>query len=269
MQGRLTNKPSKPLQSFPYDSWENEFARANNLGFETIEWLIDGIRDLENPIASAEGRAHIRGLLARNGIKVRSLCAHTFIDGNLLSKGRESSQSISHLKNILDWANALEVEMVILPAMDAMSLGTLAARERFAEVLTGVLTADGPTVLVESDLSADCLSEFVTSIGSNRLGVLYDLGNSHAMGFDCEAELFKLGELVREIHIKDRKINNGPSQRLGLGGTPFRKSAQVLGSLGWKGPVVLETPIFQDWNEEAQHNLAFTRDWLSLLENKR
>jgi len=269
MQGRLSNKPSKQLQSFPWDSWKNEFSNAASLGFDTIEWLVDGNEDLSNPIASVEGRTYIRELVARHGIKVKSLCAHTFIDGKLLSTGPESNQAISHLKNILDWANALEVKMVILPAMDAMSLGTLFARERLADILKDVLTADGPAILLESDLSGRQLSEFVTSIGSNRLGVVYDLGNSHAMGFDCEADLSELGELVREIHIKDRKINNGPSQRLGIGGTPFRKSAQVLGLLGWQGPVVLETPIFKDWNEEAKHNLAFTRDWLTVLERSR
>lgn len=269
MQGRLSNKPGKQLQSFPWESWKNEFENAASLGFEAIEWLVDGTEDLANPIASLEGRAYIRELVARHGIKVRSLCAHTFIDGKLLSTGEEFIQSVSHLKLILEWANALDVEMVILPAMDAMSLRTLFARERLFNILKAVLTADGPAILLESDLSGGYLSEFVTSVGSSRLGVLYDLGNSHAMGFDCEADLTELGALVREIHIKDRKINNGPSQRLGQGGTPFRKVAQVLGLLGWKGALVLETPIFDDWNEEAKHNLAFTRDWLTVLESSR
>ena len=269
MQGRLSNKPGKQLQSFPWDNWKNEFANAAILGFDTIEWLVDGSEDLANPIASAKGRANIRELEACHGIKVRSLCAHTFINGNLLSTCSKSNQSISLLKRILDWANALDVEIVILPAMDAMSLQTLIARERLANILNDVLTADGPTILLESDLSGSPLSEFVTSVASSRLGVLYDLGNSHAMGFDFEADLTELGSMVREIHIKDRKINSGSSQRLGQGETPFRKAAKVLGLLGWRGPVVLETPIFDDWNQEAKLNLAFTREWLKLLECSR
>jgi hexulose-6-phosphate isomerase len=269
MQGRLSNKPHKQLQSFPWDNWKNEFANAASLGFDTIEWLVDGTEDLANPIASAGGRECIREISARHGIKVGSLCAHTFMDGNLLSTGSVLDQSISHLKRVIDWADALDVKSVILPAMDALSLRTLFARERLANILKDVLTADGPAILLESDLSGGHLAEFVTSVGNNRLGVLYDLGNSNAMGFDCNADLIELGSLVREIHIKDRKIDSGASQRLGLGGTPFSRAAQVLGLLDWKGPLVLETPVFDDWNEEAKHNLAFTRDWLAVLECSR
>ncbi len=265
----MSNKPGKKLQSFPRDNWENEFANAASLGFDAIEWLLDGTEDLANPIASAEGRAYISELSTRHGIQVRSLCAHAFIDGNLLSTGSELVQSISHLTHVIDWADALGVQTIILPAMDAMSLRSLFARERLANILRDLLKDEGPAILLESDLSGGNLSEFVTSVGSNRLGVLYDLGNSHAMGFDFEADLTELGPLIREIHIKDRKINGGSTQRLGRGGTPLRKAAQVLGLLGWKGPVVLETPIFDDWNEEAKHNLAFTRDWLRLLESSR
>ena len=269
MQGRLTNKPNKELQSFPRYSWQNEFENAASLGFESIEWLIDGDDDLLNPIASSEGREQIRELSGRYGINVKSLCAHTFINGNLISTGAAFNQSISLLKHIFDWTNALDIEFIILPTMNAMSLRTQFARDRLGSILKDILITDGPTVLLESDLSATCLSDFIISVDSRRLGVLYDLGNSHAMGFDFENDLTELGSLVREIHIKDRKINNGSSQRLGQGGTPFRKAAQVLGSMGWIGPVVLETPIFDDWNEEAKHNLAFTRDWLSTLANFR
>ena len=43
MQGRLSKKPHKQLQSFPWDNWKNEFANAASLGFDAIEWLVDGL----------------------------------------------------------------------------------------------------------------------------------------------------------------------------------------------------------------------------------
>ena len=49
MQGRLSNKSNLPLQSFPINSWEFEFNRANNIGFKKIEWLIDKENDYKNP----------------------------------------------------------------------------------------------------------------------------------------------------------------------------------------------------------------------------
>jgi sugar phosphate isomerase/epimerase len=269
MQGRLSNKPGKQLQSFPWDSWKDEFANAASLGFETLEWLVDGTEDLVNPISSVQGRAQIRSLCERHRIKVKSLCAHTFIDGHLLSASTKSNQSISLLRYLLDWANLLSIEIVILPVMAAMSLRTDFARERLANVLNAVLDTDGPAILLEADLPGTSLLDFVNSVGSNRLGVLYDLGNANALGFDLESDLRKLSAIIYEIHMKDRDLDTGISQRLGRGQTPLRKAAQVLSLIGWKGLVVLETPIFDDWREEAKHNLAFTRDWLTVVEGNR
>ena len=52
MQGRLSQKIDLPLQSFPHDSWENEFSRAKELGFKRLEWLVDIENDYNNPIFS-------------------------------------------------------------------------------------------------------------------------------------------------------------------------------------------------------------------------
>ena len=41
MQGRLSQKNNLPLQSFPFNTWENEFYRAKTIGFNKIEWLVD------------------------------------------------------------------------------------------------------------------------------------------------------------------------------------------------------------------------------------
>ena len=52
MQGRLSQKKNLPLQSFPHDTWREEFYRAKKIGFTRIEWLIDIENDYKNPIFS-------------------------------------------------------------------------------------------------------------------------------------------------------------------------------------------------------------------------
>ena len=101
MQGRLSNKNRMPLQSFPWDTWEKEFERANKIGFNQIEWLIDGTNDEENPIASAKGRNQILFLAKKYKISIRSICAHNFIDGKLLSDGKSQENEINKLSKIL------------------------------------------------------------------------------------------------------------------------------------------------------------------------
>ena len=73
MQGRLSNKLGMPLQSFPWDSWEEEFERASSIGFNQIEWLLDGVNDTNNPIASVDGRKQILYLSKKYSVNVKSL----------------------------------------------------------------------------------------------------------------------------------------------------------------------------------------------------
>lgn len=265
MQGRLSEKINQPLQSFPWESWRNEFAIATELGFDSIEWLVDDDGEKDNPIYSELGRNEILALSSRYGISVRSLCAHCFISGDLIGIGKRQDDAIAHLVRIVDCAAALGVDKVILPAMDVLSLRSLWARGRFSGAVRQLLDGPGPSLLLESDLPGAELSEFIGSFCSDRLGVLYDLGNAHALGFDFESDFANLGGLIREIHIKDRESGTGASRRLGFGGTPFTRISKLLSTSAWKGPIVLETPMLDDWHEEALHNIRFTRDWLTTI----
>ena len=48
-QGRLSKPTDGKIQSFPKNSWENEFYLAKDIGFKLIEWVLDdNIKD--NPI---------------------------------------------------------------------------------------------------------------------------------------------------------------------------------------------------------------------------
>jgi len=263
MQGRLSNKAGKPLQSFPWSSWQEEFVRAAETGFDLIEWLVDGEQDEKNPIATEKGRDEIKALMAEHKVGVRSLCAHTFIDGALLKKGNASLVAVNHLKDILNYSSAIGIEFVVLPVMDAMSLHSESARDDLKKILRSVLPESEAFLLLESDLPGNELAAFVDEVNSPKLGVLYDFGNANAMGFDIVKDISILGTRIREIHIKDRVSNNGPSHRLGEGDTLFSEGIQALVKSSWQGPFVLETPILNDWKLEATHNLAFTRDCLA------
>jgi len=269
MQGRLSDKYNCPLQSFPWFSWRDEFARAAKLRLTSIEWLLDGERDMENPIASNQGRDEINELCEQNEIHISSLCAHTFIDGALLEHGLRGRKAVDHLSRVLDWAWEAKSDYVVLPAMEAMSLSSGAAKGTLMAVLESVLSKDGPVVLLESDLRAAELMEFIDESGVDRLGVLYDIGNATALGFDVVEDLALLKPYLLEIHIKDRKRLHGPSTRLGEGDTLFNDAAQVLAELSWRGPVVLETPTFDNWRVEAEHNVDFLMGWCEIAEGKK
>jgi len=258
MQGRLSNKPGQPLQSFPWNTWKKEFLRAHSIGFNQIEWLVDDAKN--NPIASVAGRDEISYLSTKYNVLIKSLCAHTLIDGKLLSNGKIQQEAIDKFSKILLWAYEAKIEYVILPVMDAMSLKSKESKEILKKVFYKVLNNHSPVILLESDLSAIQLKAFIDQLELENIGVLYDLGNATAMGFDIESDLKLLSPLIKEVHIKDRFINNGSSARLGSADTSFYKAIKILKKLSWSGSLILETPILNNWEDEAKANFSFTKN---------
>ena len=118
-------------------------------------------------------------------------------------------------------------------------------------------------LLIEIDLNGRDTIELLNTVDNDQINLLYDLGNANALKFDIMDDLEILYERIYEIHLKDRSFNNGKSYQLGLSNTPFAKIANKLGKLNWKGLVVLETPIYNDWEREAAINSKFAKNWIS------
>ena len=66
MQGRLSKPHKEQIQSFPNQSWKEEFEIASNCGLEIIEWIFDEIQP--NPILSDEGIIEINQLMEKKRI---------------------------------------------------------------------------------------------------------------------------------------------------------------------------------------------------------
>ena len=70
MQGRLSPMTDGKIQSFPWDSWENEFSIARNIGLSLMEWTIDSRDFILNPILVEAGCKSISKLKKLNNIQV-------------------------------------------------------------------------------------------------------------------------------------------------------------------------------------------------------
>ena len=258
MQGRLSDKPNQPLQSFPLSDWKKEFKLASLIGFDQIEWLIDGNNDDINPITSLSGQQEILKISNKYNISIKSLCAHSLICGDLLHDDNMIVENEKRrLSQILSWALAINIEFVIIPVMDLMSIKNNNAKEKLKVILQEVASTKHLKILLESDLEASLLKEFIEEVEIDNIGILYDLGNATAMGFDIEKEIRLLHNEIWEVHIKDRYTNNGSSVRLGFADTPFKLAIDTLNDLSWQGSLILETPIFTDSCSEGRSNFNF------------
>ncbi|MEK9702362.1 MAG: TIM barrel protein [Deltaproteobacteria bacterium] len=266
MQGRLSNKPGKPLQSFPLDTWTDEFTRARSLGFDCIEWLIDGNMDEFNPITTSSGREQIKFVSKNSGIKVESLCAHCFIDGNLIEYHEGASHSYSKLMNIIDWGNEIGIKTIIIPLMEGMSLSDEKKRSRLIELMRSLELGNNLKLALESDMPGKELGMLISEINRSQIGVLYDIGNANALGLNIEKDIHELSSQILEVHLKDRSSIDGVSKRLGECDTPFENAFHALKKIKWEGLFVLETPIFENWEIEAKCNIRFSQNLISILQ---
>jgi L-ribulose-5-phosphate 3-epimerase len=110
----------------------------------------------------------------------------------------------------------------------------------------------------ENTLTARQNLEIIERVGSNRLQVYYDVGNSTAYGYDVPTELKLLGkDRICEIHLKDRK-----SPMLGSpeGQVRFQAVAQAVKDIDYSKWLVLETSGRKEhFLEDTRANVAFAR----------
>ncbi|MBF0196034.1 MAG: sugar phosphate isomerase/epimerase [Magnetococcales bacterium] len=263
MQGRLSPKQPQQMLAFPWDSWKKEFDRAKKVGFSSIEWLFGKEKWQNNPIYTETGRLEIKKCIAKTNIQIHSLCVFF-----ILEKAKDNFYGMSDLEvdntllNLMIYADSLGVKVFTLPLMEEASLKLPKMRSRITALLQHLISQSSNlniVIALESDLPALELKKFIQEFNHPTLGVCYDLGNAVAEGYDPVAELNILAPQIREIHIKDR-INNGGSFMLGEGDVPFPKVFTQLPKHQFTIPIILETPVGEDWQAAANSNFNFVQN---------
>lgn len=263
MQGRLSSKNKQPLQSFPKCNWQEEFSYAAQLKIDQIEWLVDDINNnSDNPIFSNSGRSQILETASSTNIAVKTLCAHYFIDYDINYIHINKKQIEYDFLNLLEFSDLVGIEMISIPFFDQISLKNNELKKEMSDLFDKILVGKGPKVLIECDLEGALIKNFIESLNLSRLGILYDTGNANALNLDPIKDFALLSKYIHEIHIKDRSSITGNTYRLGMGDTPFNLYKDVISNNDWKGPLIMETPTFKNFFEEAAENTNFLKNWL-------
>jgi hexulose-6-phosphate isomerase len=265
MQGRLSDKYDNELQSFPIQDWKVEFERASEIGFNSIEWLLDGINDDDNPILSIHGRREMSQVARDSNISIKTLCAHAFINGDLVSSGVKKKAAVHKLHSLIECCHCAGIDYIVIPLMEQFSLRERYLRDDFIESMTRIMMPNNMKLLFESDLDGVGLQDLMSELNSSYFGINYDIGNAAALGFDIPRDIRMLKKWIYGIHLKDRKKNFGSSKRFGEGDTPFAKVISTLFLEKWNGNFIIEAPIFSDWRAEATHNLRYSQTMIAKI----
>ena len=264
MQGRLSPPVGGRIQSFPVDSWRDEFPRAREAGLNCIEWVYEFDTEADNPLGTETGVAEIQDHVRKTGVAVWSICADFYMRERLVGdNGAPRPQVVEHLHLLLQRASGLGVRYIVLPFVDESSLKSESELEGLVQVLTSVLPGAqeaGVELHLETDLKPAPLVRLLEKVSHPLLRANYDIGNSASLGHDPSEELTLLGPRLGSVHIKDRLLGGG-TVPLGTGAADFATCFRLLHRASYLGPFILQCARVEGMTETelAIHNRRFVQ----------
>jgi len=247
MQGRLSPPEDGRFQSFPRNSWREEFARARAAGLDYIEWIHDRYDLDANPIFTPEGLAEFDALKRGYNIATPALCCDWFMDFPLIRCTRdELAEREQHLHELIPIAARIGAWRMVLPFVDQSRIATEAEQQQVIDILNRALPIAqqyNVELHLEADFNPAGFADFLVRVPHPFLKVNWDSGNSSGLGYIAHEEFAAYGNRLGSVHIKDRykKPEGGVETRpLGHGSADFDDVFASLRSLNYTGGLTLQ-----------------------------
>ena len=277
MQGRLSPPEKGRFQSFPRNSWREEFPRAKAAGLDYIEWIHDAYGEgkdstgrIANPIFSEAGLAEFDALKREHNIATPALCGDWFMDVPFLRcSPDERKRRERHLHSLITIAKRIGATRIVLPFVDNSKINGEYEKRTVIEILKRALPIaehKGVELHLEADFNPTEFADFLNRIQHPSLKVNWDSGNSSGLGYIATEEFAAYGDRIGSVHIKDRykKPEGGVETRpLGTGSANFDDVFKAISSIDYKGGVTLQVARGVD-NDEVnfiKDQLAFVKKY--------
>jgi len=243
MQGRLSNMVDGKIQSFPWNNWQNEFKKANHLGFKLMEWTIDYENFNKNPIMLKSGQKKIQELINKYSLKVNSLTADCFMQNPFWkTKGAIKEKLEKDFINLLHCSSILGINIIVLPLVDNGSITSNYQKDYLISFFSNIYTylkKINTKIAFESDYAPKELLGFILKFDTSIIGINYDTGNSASLGYEPKQEIEIYGNHIFNVHIKDRFFG-GQTTDLGEGNANFKIIFEELAKKNYKGNYILQ-----------------------------
>ncbi len=247
MQGRLSKMYKNKIQSFPNQSWKDEFRIASKYGFEIIEWIFDETQP--NPLLGNDGIIEIKRLMEKNNISINAICADYFMTKKLFNESQlELEKNIETIKKLILQANKLEISIIEIPLVDSSSLKTNENKKEIVNNFKKILPfaeKNNVTIVFETDLNPYDFKEFLIEFNHPYVMANYDSGNSTSLGYNSGEEITKLNKWIKNVHVKDRKFQ-GTTVPFGTGDTDFDLFFSSLSKINYSGDLIIQGARFEN-----------------------
>ena len=268
MQGRLLPPYEGRFQAFPAKKWRDEFTNANSASLACIEWIYEKPNENLNPFSSDDGIKELHQIIKKSGISIRSICADYYMEEFLIDvNGNIQNKAVNHLLWLISQAAKLSIVYIVLPFVDASSLGTSLQQQG----LVSLMQALGPKAAqvglelhLETNLCPTLFKGILEAINHPSIQVNFDIGNSASLNYDPTEELTALAPFIGSVHVKDRMLG-GSTVALGQGNADFPTCFNLIRKAGFSRHFVLQAARGKDGHEVelAIHNRKFVEQQLS------
>jgi hypothetical protein len=173
MQGRLSPIRNGRIQSFPWDTWREEFETASKLEFKKMEWTIDSENFSSNPILTSGGQLEINNLKRHFCVEIPSVTCDYFMENPPWKSDPE--ELFLRIKSILEGMSEVGAKILVIPLVDNSSLGDsikFSTVEHFFGRLTNLLIFTNIKVAFETDLKPKSFLSFINVFNKDIFGVI-------------------------------------------------------------------------------------------------
>jgi hexulose-6-phosphate isomerase len=249
MQGRLSPLIGGKIQAFPWNSWEQEFPAAREMGLGLMEWTLDQDRLYQNPLLTPNGQQEIRRLCKAYQLAIPSLTGDCFMQAPFWKSTEQKRAALE--EDFIAIARAcaeVGIEMIVVPLVDN---GRLENEQQEAALLAFMLAHEDMFrglnlhVIFESELAPGELARFIARLPADTFGLNYDIGNSAALGYKPEEEFAAYGHRIVNVHVKDRCLG-GTTVPLGTGNADFPVVFGLLREANYGGHLIMQTARASD-----------------------
>jgi L-ribulose-5-phosphate 3-epimerase len=257
MQGRLSEPINGRIQTFPEKNWELEFSIASQNKLSKIEWTIDTLTFLHNPIVKPHEIVRIVEASSLYGIQIPSVtCDHYMENPHWDSRDVDIESDVIR---IIEAMPKIGASILVIPLVDNSSIAKKQNIDlEFFKSLESYLRHHNVCIAFELDLEPEHAKNFIELFDPILFGINYDVGNSASLGFNPIEEISCYGNRILNVHVKDRLLG-GHTVPLGLGNADFKAIVEQLQKANFYGNFIMQTARARDGEHKAElmRNIEF------------
>ncbi len=268
MQGRLSPKIDGKIQAFPWEYWINEFKLAKDIGFTSIEWIVEEPLEF-NPLLTVKGINLIQELINDTEIKIDFICVDYFMKYPIFNSELNFVDSKEILTKIISAGEKIGAKYVEIPFVDNSSIRNKNFHYliEFFNSFENILENNKMNINLETDLSPVQFKKFLNNLNF-RVGANYDIGNSASLGYNFIEEIACYGERIQNVHIKDR-IYGGNTVPFGQGDANIFSTLNALSDLNYNNGLIIQGARGDDDVETAKSQLEYVNEILKVINNEK